>query len=311
MSLITQANFVDLFLGPDFSDVKGLDGSGSRRDSAPASWGDELQALREQCLATILDHGDPEFSLVQDGIVLRVTQIKDAFAQDVFIIRKSNAQIRPFHLLGFPEPLANAMLSDQVRGLVVFCGEMGTGKTSSAASLIAARLQECGGTALAIEDPAETNLNGLHGQGRCIQMQVSRRTGGYEEALLRALRTGADMILIGEIRDTATAVQAVRAAINGVFVVCTFHAGSPTQALDRVLALASNEIKNAREILAQGLVAVVAQTLETQKDRRILKVRSLLLTEADGPAIREKIRKNEISSLDQDIENQSTRSLWA
>lgn len=103
----------------------------------------------------------------------------------------------------------------------------------------------------------------------------------------------------------------MRAAINGVFVVCTFHAGSPTQALDRVLALASNEIKNAREILAQGLVAVVAQTLETQKDRRILKVRSLLLTEADGPAIREKIRKNEISSLDQDIENQSTRSLWA
>lgn len=186
-----------------------------------------------------------------------------------------------------------------------------SGKASGLLDEVTARLQECGGTALAIEDPPETNLNGLHGQGRCIQMQVSRRTGGYEEALLRALRTGADMILIGEIRDTAAAVQAVRAAINGVFVVCTFHAGSPTQALDRVLALASNEIKNAREILAQGLVAVVAQTLETQKDRRILKVRSLLLTEADGPAIREKIRKNEISSLDQDIENQSTRSLWA
>ncbi|WP_027601794.1 MULTISPECIES: ATPase, T2SS/T4P/T4SS family [Pseudomonas] len=310
MSLITQANFVDLFLGPDFSDVKGLDGSGSRRESAPAAWSAELQALREQCQAKSIEFGDPEFSLVQDGIVLRVTQIKDAFSEDVFIIRKSNAQIRPFHMLGFPESLATAMLSDQVRGLVIFCGEMGTGKTSSVASLIAARLQACGGTALAIEDPAETNLNGLHGEGRCIQMQVSRRTGGYEEALLRALRTGADMILIGEIRDIPTAVQAVRAAINGVFVATTFHAGNPTQALERVLALASNEIKNAREILAQGLVAVVAQTLETRNDRRILKVRSLLVTGEDGASIREKIRAGQIAQLDQDIDNQLKRDLW-
>lgn len=310
MTLITQANFVDLFLGPDFSDVKGLDDSGSRRESAPATWSTELQALRELCQAKSVEFGDPEFSLVQDGIVLRVTQIKDAYSEDVFIIRKSNAQIRPFDMLGFPESLATAMLSDQVRGLVIFCGEMGTGKTSSAASLIAARLQACGGTALAIEDPAETNLNGLHGEGRCIQMQVSRRTGGYEEALLRALRTGADMILIGEIRDIPTAVQAVRAAINGVFVATTFHAGNPTQALERVLALASNEIKNAREILAQGLVAVVAQTLETRNDRRILKVRSLLVNGEDGPSIREKIRAGHIAQLDQDIDNQLKRDLW-
>lgn len=310
MSQITQANFVDLFLGPDFSDVKGLDGSGSRREAAPEIWSDELQALREQCQAKALELGDPEFSVVKDGIVLRVTQIQDAFSKDVFILRKSNAQIRPFHMLGFPEALATAMLSDQVRGLVIFCGEMGTGKTSSAASLIAARLQACGGTALAIEDPAETNLNGLHGEGRCIQMQVSRRTGGYEEALLRALRTGADMILIGEIRDTATAVQAIRAAINGVFVACTLHAGAPTQALERVIALASNKISNAREILAQGLVAVVAQTLETKADRRILKVRSLLVTGEDSPSIREKIRAGQIAQLDQDIDNQLKRGLW-
>jgi len=310
MSQITHANFVDLFLGPDFSDVKGLDGSGSRRKAAPEAWSDELRALREQCQAKARELGDPEFSLIQDDTVLRVTQIKDAFSKDVFIIRKSNAQIRPFDLLGFSEPLANAMLSDQVRGLVVFCGEMGTGKTSSAASLIAARLRACGGTALAIEDPAETNLNGLHGEGRCIQMQVSLRTGGYEEALLRALRTGVDMILIGEIRDTSTAVQAVRAAINGVFVVSTLHAGSPTQALERVLALASNEIKNAREILAQGLVAVVAQTLESKNDRRFLKVRSLLATGEDAPGIREKIRAGQIAQLDQDIDNQQKRDLW-
>ncbi|SEP48009.1 twitching motility protein PilT, partial [Pseudomonas sp. Snoq117.2] len=58
------------------------------------------------------------------------------------------------------------------------------------------------------------------------------------------------------------------------------------------------------------LVAVVAQTLETRNDRRILKVRSLLVTGEDGPSIREKIRAGHIAQLDQDIDNQLKRDLW-
>ncbi|UXZ97257.1 Flp pilus assembly complex ATPase component TadA [Pseudomonas phytophila] len=309
MSLIIDTPFVDLYLGPDFTDVKGLEGD-SRRVEAPASWAEDAQVLRAECLKYYELHQDPEFSLKKNGVVLRVTQIPDAFGQAVFVLRKSNAQLRPFDLLGFPEDLVDSLLSEHVRGLVIFCGEMGTGKTSSAASLIIARLKACGGIALAAEDPTETDLNGPHGSGRCIQMQVSRRNGGYEEALLRGLRTGADMMLIGEIRDTATAVQAVRAAINGVFIVTTLHAGSVPQAIERVATLAEPKISNVRSILSQGLVAVIALALEGQGSMRHLKIKSLSLTGKDGPGIREKIRSNQIAMLAQDVDHQSNRSIW-
>lgn len=310
MSLITEASFVDLYLGDTFSDVKGLDGATTRRVEAPVEWTSEIAALKARCQTHVRELADPEFALIEDGVVLRVTHIRDAYGGEVFILRKSNAQIRPFGLLGFSEDVHDALLDDATRGLVLFCGEMGTGKTSSAASLIAARLKACGGIALAIEDPMETNLNGPHGQGRCIQMQVSLRTGGYEEALLRAMRTGADMILIGEIRDQSTAVQAVRAAINGVFVVATLHAGNPIQAIERVASLASAQIGNAHEILSQGLVATIAQRIEGQGTGRTLKVTSLLVTGEDAPSIRHKIRSGNLEQIAQDIDNQSKRGMW-
>ncbi|KPB80607.1 twitching motility protein PilT [Pseudomonas syringae] len=309
MSPIIDTPFVDLYLGPDFTDVKGLDGQ-SGRVEAPDSWKESAQLLREECSKHFEVHQDPEFSLIKNGMVLRVTQIPDAFGQAVFVLRKSNAQLRPFDQLGFPEDLVTSLLAKNVRGLVIFCGEMGTGKTSSAASLVIARLIACGGIALAAEDPAETDLNGRHGPGRCIQMQVSRRNGGYEEALMRGLRSGADMMLIGEIRDTPTAVQAVRAAINGLFIITTVHAGTVPQAIERVATLAEPEISNVRSILSQGLVAVIALALDGEGSMRHLKIKSLSLTGHDGPGIREKIRSNQIAMLTQDLEYQSNRSLW-
>lgn len=309
MNRIIDTPFVDLYLGPDFTDVKGLDGQ-SGRVEAPESWKQDAQLLRDECAMHFEMHQDPEFSLIKAGIVLRVTQIPDALGQAVFVLRKSNAQLRPFDLLGFPEDLVTSLLTRTVRGLVIFCGEIGTGKTSSAASLVIARLIACGGIALAAEDPAETDLNGRHGSGRCIQMQVSRRNGGYEEALMRGLRSGADMMFIGEIRDTPTAVEAVRAAINGLFIVTTVHAGTVPQAIERVITLAEPKISNVRSILSQGLVAVVALALEGEGDMRHLKIQSLSFTGPDVHGIREKIRADQIASLAQDVEHQSNKRMW-
>lgn len=309
MSLISEAQFVDLYLGKSFSDVKGLAGAAALRVEAPASWAEELQALRERCLQRFAQDHQPEFSVLEDNVVLRVTQIPDAYGDSVFVLRKSNACLRAFPMLGYANEVVEALLAPTTRGLVLFCGEMSTGKTSSAASLLAARLERHGGFALAVEDPPETALHGTHGAGRCIQIPVTRQQG-YEEALIRALRTGADLLLIGEIRDTPTAAQAVRASINGHFIIATLHAGSIAQAVERIAELAEPEIPNVRAILAQGLVAVMVQALGTQGGIATLKVRSLLLTANEGPAIREKIRTNRIQQLDQEAEQQSQRSYW-
>lgn len=310
MGRITEANFVDLYLGEGFSDVKGLDGAEAKKVSAPSEWADDLKRLRDKCSAHFAEFQDPEFSLIEDGVVLRVTQIIDSMGNEVFAISKAKPKIMPFDLLGLPDDLVNTLLNDAVRGLVIFCGEMGAGKTSSAASLVIARLESCGGIAFAMEDPQETNLNGSHGQGRCIQMQVSRRTGGYEEAFLRALRTRADLLFVGEIRDDKTAALVVRAAINGHFIITTSHSGSPSQAIEYIAALAQPRISNAREILAQGLLAVVFQTLDRGRGIPTLKVKSLLFSGEDGPGIREKIRTGNVQHVDQDVENQARRNIY-
>ncbi|MFJ5299229.1 ATPase, T2SS/T4P/T4SS family [Pseudomonas sp. NPDC088368] len=310
MTAITEASFVDLYLGNGYSDVKGLHGATARRVPTPDGWEADIAQLRERCMKHFGANKDPEFSLIEDGVLLRVTQFVDPFGENVFVLRKSNIEIRDIQLMGFPNSLLDALLSEAARGLVVICGDMGVGKTSTAVALLVARLKAHGGIAIAAEDPQETNVSGVHGQGRCIQMQVSRATGGYEESLTRALRTGADMIYVGEIRDPASAAQIVRASINGNFIITTGHGGSISDVIERIASLAEPYISNAREILAKGLIAVVYQNLENTGNKKVLKIRSLVLTSDDGLSIREKIRSGHIQQIEHDVENQAKRSLW-
>ncbi|WP_324778414.1 ATPase, T2SS/T4P/T4SS family, partial [Ralstonia pickettii] len=104
-----------------------------------------------------------EFSLVVEGNLFRVTQISDVTNEDVFVLRRSEAQIRPLATLGLPPHVMKAVLDKDARGLILVAGEMGTGKTSTAASIVVQRLAIHGGIAIAVEDPPETMLNGVHG----------------------------------------------------------------------------------------------------------------------------------------------------
>lgn len=236
---IIQAQFVDLYLGEGFADVKGLAGAGARRVEVPREWESHAQELLQICRQTLEELQDPEFAIVVDGVLLRVTQLEDAFnGGSVFVLRRSTAQVRSFEDIGYPSEVVSALMAPQLQGLILFCGDMATGKTSSAASLILARLQTLGGVGFTVEDPQETNLSGQHGLGRCIQVRTSRRSGGYSEALLRTLRTGADLVLIGEIRDEDTAYQACKASLNGNLVISTIHAKNCPQAIERLITLA-------------------------------------------------------------------------
>lgn len=310
MSLITAADFIDLYLGDDFADVKGLQGAGSRRVLVPAPWAEEIEALRLQCQSAYQEGQDPEFALVVDGVILRVTQLDNAFSGSIFVLRKSNAEIRDFNLLGFPQEVVNALLTPNLQGLVLICGDMATGKTSTAASLIVERLKRHGGIGFAVEDPQETNLNGQHGIGRCIQVKTSRRSGGYSEALTRTLRTGADLVLIGEIRDEDTAYQACKASLNGHLVIATIHAKTGTQAIEKLVTLAKPLAANAYEVVAEGLQAVICQALDINGTARHLVAEPLLLTGSDAPSIRDKIRRQNIHLVEEDIVRQKRASLW-
>lgn len=311
MSLIASATFIDLYLGHDFADVKGLEGQ-PRRVAAPAEWQEEIKRLKARCQGQLDATGEPEFSIViEDSVLFRVTYMLDVYAKPLFVLNRSAAKILPLMDIGLPDAVHNCVMSEATKGLVFICGEMASGKTTSAASIVQARLVQHGGLALAVEDPPDTPLHGLHGKGRCVQVPVSRRQGGYGEALIRALRTRADLIFVGEVRDTPTAVQAVQASINGHFIICTGHAGSVVMGIERLAVLAQPQLPNALQILSQGLVAVIHQTLQrSDHGPARLTLECLSLSDGDAPAIREKIRQGTLQMLEQDIANQSSRNIW-
>ncbi|MDU9404910.1 ATPase, T2SS/T4P/T4SS family [Pseudomonas sp. zfem004] len=311
MSLIADADFVDLYLGHDFADVKGLAGQ-PRKAAVPSEWQTEIEDLRRQCLHQFETTREPEFALVlEERVLLRVTYILDVFTKPFFVLNRSRATIIPLEDLGLPDHIYECLLAEETRGLVYFAGEMGTGKTSSAASAVKARLTSRGGLGLTVEDPPETLLQGEHGAGRCIQLPVSRVQGGYSETLIRALRTRADLILVGEVRDAATAAEVIKASINGHLIFSTGHGGSIGSAIQRLAVLAEPIMPNAMEVLSQGLTAVIHQTLlRPDHAQPRLTLQTLLLTQDDAPSIREKLRSGHLQMLEQDIVTQSNRSLW-
>jgi twitching motility protein PilT len=119
------------------------------------------------------------------------------------------------------------------------------------------------------------------------------------------------MILVGEVRDTPTAAQVVQASINGHFIICTGHSGSVMQGIERLAVLAQPVLPNALQILAQGLIAVIHQTLLNDGSGfKRLKLQCLSLASSESNGIREKIRSDKMQLLEQDIASQAARSLW-
>lgn len=316
-SLITQLNFVDLYLGDGYTDIKGLAGSQTIRSPAPAHIIPETEHIRELCFKTYAEQEESEFSIIFDNVMYRVTQMVDVMNKDVFILRRSSAEIRPYKQIGLSPKVLEFALGKDTRGLILVVGEMAAGKSSTAASLFSARLFAHGGIGLAIEDPPETKLNGEHGIGRCIQVRASRKNGGYREQLIRAVRSGADSILIGEIRDEDTAYQAAQAGINGHLIYSTLHAGSIRQAIERILTLLKSKAANANDLLAAGLAGIVHQRLEHVPRQggeggfstRLIS-ESLIFSQEVEQSARSKIREGKVHQLQQEIDEQRQRNIW-
>lgn len=313
---LADIEFVDLYIGDDYCDITGLSGEEDKRVAAPESLHAQIKDLRKQCRQIYEAQQEPEFALIVGEQLYRVTVMNDVMNEDVFILRRSSAEIRSLDGLGLNPQLMDVILDKNTRGLIMVGGEMAAGKTSTAASIISARLKRHGGIAIAIEDPNETKLNGLHGNGRCIQVRASRKNGGYEEQIIRAMRSGADMILIGEIRESSTAALVMQASINGHFIVSTGHAGSIPQVVERLQAFTLPKYPNANELLADGLSVVIWQEIEKVPGNQAadskpvvrLRIKSLVLSASNSA--RQKIRKGQVDQLIHDVEEQATQNTW-
>ena len=132
--------------------------------------------------------------------------------------------------LGLPEVLKKVSMAS--RGLVLFIGGTGMGKSTSLACMIGYRNANAEGHIITIEDPIEF----IHQHKRCIvnQREIGMDTDSWEDAMSNAMRQAPDVILIGEIRDRETMEHALAFAESGHLTLATLHANNANQALDRI-----------------------------------------------------------------------------
>lgn len=252
---LKDTNFVDLYIADASFEIR----VGSVRKPVPNELKSDVIKIRETCKEKLKRTKAPEFSVRHDDVLYRVTVLNDPAEQPIYFLRKSTAAILPFNDLSLRNDVEELINTPKLVGLILIAGKMANGKTTTAASIVSHRLKKFGGVAVAIEDPIETNLHGVHGDGMCYQTEASRFSGGYKETLLRTLRTGTDGIFIGEIRDSDTATEVVKASINGHLIISTIHAGSIKEAIEKFYRLCDVPT---RQSLSEGLKVVIHQTLE-------------------------------------------------
>ncbi|CAA9890644.1 twitching motility protein [Candidatus Methylobacter favarea] len=208
------------------------------------------------------------------------------------VLRRIENQIPDAEALNLPLILKELVM--EKRGLLIFVGGTGTGKSTSLASLIKHRNQNSSGHIITIEDPIEFQ----HPHLGCIitQREVGLDTESYEVALKNTLRQAPDVILIGEIRTRETMQNAITFAETGHLCLSTLHANNANQALDRILHFFPDEMHGQLLMdLSLNLRGIIAQQLIKRADGkgRYPAVEILINT----PLAKDYIRKGEINKL--------------
>ena len=207
------------------------------------------------------------------------------------VVRNIKTDIPDWKLLGLPSTLTDVIM--EKRGLVLFVGATGSGKSTSLASLIDYRNSNSAGHIITIEDPVEFVHS--HKQSIVNQREVGVDTDSYEDALKNTLRQAPDVILIGEIRDRDTMEHALAFAETGHLAISTLHANNANQALDRIINFFPEDRRNQLLLdLSLNLRAFVSQRLiKTVDGKRAAAVEILLGT----PLVQDMIRRGDVHEI--------------
>jgi twitching motility protein PilT len=157
-------------------------------------------------------------------------------------------------------PVAVKTLTERAPGLLLVTGPTGSGKTTTAASMLKHIAATSPTHIVTIEDPVEYRI--ISPSSCLSQREVGRDTKGYAEGLKAAMREDPDVLFIGEIRDREALEVALQAAETGHFVITTFHTGSALQTVQRMWAMfPSEEQAPIRERIADALKGIICQRL--------------------------------------------------
>jgi twitching motility protein PilT len=208
------------------------------------------------------------------------------------VFREIPSAIMTADQLGLPPVVSK--LATLPRGLVLVTGPTGSGKSTTLAAIVDVANRARKDHIITVEDPIEF----VHQSQGCIvtHREVGVHTNSFSTALRGALREDPDVILVGEMRDLETISLAVEAASTGHLVFSTLHTSSAYKTVDRVIEVfPSQEQPLIRSTLADGLRAVIAQTLFKRIDRKG-RVAALEILIAN-PAVRNLVREGKTHQI--------------
>lgn len=251
-----------------------------------------LGIMNEQQRRDFAEHFECNFAISARGIGrFRVS----AFYQRNLVgmvLRRIETNIPSLDDLKLPQVLKE--LSMTKRGLVLFVGATGTGKSTSLAAMVGHRNRHSSGHIISIEDPIEF----IHQHQSCIvtQREVGIDTESFEVALKNTLRQAPDVILIGEVRTRETMDYAVTFAETGHLCLATLHANNANQALDRIINFfPADRQPQVWMDLSLNLRAIVAQQLVPTPDGKGR--RAVIEVLINTPLASDLIRKGEVHEL--------------
>ena len=235
LQLMVNRKGSDLFLTAGFPPAIKVDGAVARVSPQPLSPNHTMALARsimsDRQMAEFERTKECNFAISPAGIGrFRV----NAFIQQGrvgMVLRTIPADIPTIDQLGLPQVLKDVAMTK--RGLCIFVGATGSGKSTSLAAMVDWRNQNSFGHIITVEDPIEF----VHPHKNCIitQREVGLDTDSWEAALKNTLRQAPDVILMGEIRDRETMEHAIVFSETGHLCMATLHANSANQALDRIV----------------------------------------------------------------------------
>ncbi|MBL7070156.1 MAG: PilT/PilU family type 4a pilus ATPase [Candidatus Omnitrophica bacterium] len=203
------------------------------------------------------------------------------------VIRNVRKEISTFDQLGLPTDILQK-LSLESRGLVLMAGSMGSGKSTTIASMIEYINQNCQKHVLTIEEPIEFTFT--DNKSMINQREVGLDVSGYDVALRSFTLQSPDVIFIGNIRDYETMSAAMTAAETGVLVLSTLHSINSSRSVERIINFfPPYQHQQVRKQLADLLKGVISLRLLPQigKPGRIPAYETMLASPTISRLIRE------------------------
>ncbi len=296
LKLMISRNGSDLFITSDFPPAMKVDGKVTKVSQQPLNAGHTLALTRvimnDKQAAEFERTKECNFAISPPGVGrFRV----NAFIQQGkvgMVMRVIPAVLPTIDGLGVPQVLKDVVMSK--RGLCILVGATGCGKSTTLAAMVDWRNENSFGHIITIEDPVEF----VHPHKNCVvtQREVGLDTDSWAAALKNSLRQAPDVILMGEVRDRETMEHAIAFAETGHLCLCTLHANSANQALDRIINFFPEE-RRAQLLmdLSLNLKAMVSQRLIPKQDGkgRAAVVEVMLNT----PLISDLIFKGDVSEI--------------